>query len=237
LGENGKGRYSHRRLCMKETFDILSIGIGAILMITTIVYACITGRMLNETKKMRKSQTEPNVFITIEPVEQARSLLNLVIQNIGQGAAIDLKFKVEPDILLVTKKNLSEVNFMRQGFSRLAPRQRFEFIIANVITLPKEEPTTVHKITVSYKDKNSKLFNTTFELDFTEYFGMPYVEKDPYEGIIKKLDSIHQDIERVSRSSGSKLWVVACTKQEYEEGVRKQLEEYEEIERQQREKK
>lgn len=216
---------------MNNTFNILSICITGILAITTIVYARITARMLDETRKLRELQTEPNVFITVEPIERARSLLNLVIQNIGQGEARDLRFRVDPDIVLPTNNLLSEVNFMRQGFSRLAPKQRFEFLIANAIRVTKQEAKILHKITVSYKDKNEKTYEATYLLDFTEYFGMPYIEKDPYKGIIEGLKTIHEDIERVSRSSGSKLWVVAYTKQEYEDWVRKQLEEYEENER------
>lgn len=220
---------------MKETFDILSICIGAILMITTIIYAWITGRMLNETKRMRESQTEPIVFITVESIEGARSLLNLVVQNIGQGAAIDLTFKVEPDILLPTNKYLSETNLIKQGFSRLAPKQRIEFLIASAIKIAKQDTKELHRITVSYKDRAGKAFEASYSIDFTELFGVPYIAKDPNEAIVNALKSIHQDIERVSSSSGSKLWVVAYTKKEYEDWVKEQLEEYEKIEKRHKE--
>jgi hypothetical protein len=114
------------RLAMKQSFDILSIGIGAILAITTIVYAWITSRMLNETRKMRESQTEPHVFINVQPMERARFILNMVIQNIGPGPAYDLKFKVEPDILMGSDYKLSEINLIKQGFKYLGylPGQR-----------------------------------------------------------------------------------------------------------------
>jgi hypothetical protein len=220
---------------MKETFDILSICIGAILMITTIIYAWITGRMLNETKRMRESQTEPIVFITVESIEGARSLLNLVIQNIGQGAAIDLTFKVEPDILLPTNKYLSETNLIKQGFSRLAPKQRIEFLIASAIKIAKQDTKELHRITASYKDRAGKAFEASYSIDFTELFGVPHIAKDPNEAIVNALKSIHQDIERVSRSSGDKLWVVAYTKKEYEDWVKEQLEDYEEIEKRHKE--
>ena len=221
---------------MDYTFNILSICIAAILAITTIAYALITNRMLIETRRLRESQTEPNIFITVEPNERARSFLNLVIQNIGQGPAFDLKFKVDPDILLGTGEPLSKVNFMIQGFSRLAPKQRFEFFIANAREVAKDKARTLYNLTVFYNDKNRKPYEASYVLDFTEYFGMPHIAKDQYEGVINKLDTIHRDLERVSRSTGSKLWVVAYTKQEYEDEIRKQLEEYEELERKQKEK-
>src|SRR4030042_3449286 len=99
-----------------HAIDFLNNNSGAILAITTLVYAIITGRMLYETKRMREFQTEPYVFINVQPMERARFILNMVIQNIGPGPAYDLKFKVEPDIVLRTGHNLSEINLMKQGF-------------------------------------------------------------------------------------------------------------------------
>ena len=222
---------------MKQSFDILSIGIAAILAITTIVYAWITRRMLNETKRMRESQTEPHVFVNVQPMERAKFILNMVIQNIGHGPAYDLKFKVEPDILLEPAYKISEINLMKNGFRYLAPDQKLECIVAYSIAEAKKKEKTLHDVTVSYRNKDRKAFEETFTLDFTEYFGMRYSDTDPNKGIIEKLDAIHKDIDSVSRSSGSKLRVITQTKQEYDEEIRKQLAEYEEMEKRQQEKK
>jgi hypothetical protein len=201
---------------------------GAILAITTLVYAIITGRMLSETKRMRESQTEPYIFINVQPMERARFILNMVIQNIGPGPAYDLRFKVEPDILLGTGNNLSEINLMKQGFKYLAPNQKLECIVAHSITEAKKKEKTLHYVTVYYKNKNKKTREHTYILDFTEYFGMVYSEADPYKGVIEKLETIHRDIDGVTKDSGSKLRVIAYTKEEYEEGIRRELEKYEE---------
>lgn len=221
---------------MSRAIDFVNNNSGAILAITTIVYALITGRMLYETKKMRESQTEPDVFITIQPMERARPLLNLVIQNIGLGAAYDLKFKVDPDIEMRSGRKLSDVNFMKNGFLYLAPKQKLESFIASSIEQAQKKEYTLHYITVSYRNKNKKSYEATFVLDFTEYFGMLYTDNDPFKGIIDKLETIHKDIDSVSRSSGSKLWVVAWTKQEYEDDLKKQEEEIDELEARQKEK-
>ncbi len=222
---------------MKQSFDILSIGIAAILAITTIVYAWITRRMLNETKRMRESQTEPHVFINIQPMKRAEFLLNMVIQNIGHGPAYDLKFSVMPDIVMGTDYKLSEVNLIKEGFKYLAPDQKIECIVAHTITEAKKKVKTLHTVTVTYRDRAEKKFSETFVLDFTEYFGIRYSDTDPYKGIIEKLDAIHKDLDGFARESGSKLRVITQTKQEHKEEVQRILDEYEKIERQRQEKK
>ena len=202
---------------MKQTFDIVSIGIGAILTITTIVYALITARMLRETKKMRESQTEPHVFINVQPMERARFIKNMVIQNIGPGPAYNLKLKVEPDIQIRTGHYLSEMNLMKQGFRYLAPNQRLECIVAHSIEEANKKEKALYEVTVTYQNKDKKHYEETFVLDFTEYFGMLHADTDPYEGIIKKLSEIQRDIHSVIRIPDSKIRVVAYTKKEADE--------------------
>jgi len=215
---------------MSQAIDFLNSNSGAILALTTILYALITGRMLYETKKMRESQTEPDVFITVQPMDRARFILNMVIQNIGLGAAYDLRFKVEPDIKLRSGTNLSEVNFMKQGFRYLAPKQKLECIVAHTIEEANKKEKTLHKITVYYQNKNKKSYEATFVLDFTEYFGMLYSDTDPFKGIIEKLETIHRDIDKVisGGGDGSKVRVIAYTKEEHDEEVRRELEKYDE---------
>jgi hypothetical protein len=217
---------------MKQTFDILTICITATLAITTIVYAWITSRMLNETRKMRESQTEPHVFINVQPMERAKFILNMVIQNIGPGPAYNLRFKIEPDIVLRSNHKLSEINLMKQGFRYLAPNQKVECIVAHTIEEASKKERTLHNVTVYYEDKDKKHFEETFVMDFTEYFGLLYSDSDPFKGIIEKLDTIHKDLDSVTRDSGSKIKVVAWTKEEQEEYVRRQLEENEEVAKQ-----
>lgn len=217
---------------MDEVTHILNLVIsflnnnsGAILAITTLVYAIITGRMLYETKRMRESHTEPYVFVNIQPLEKAQSILNLVIQNIGPGPAYELKFKVEPDIALKSGHNLSEVNLMKQGFRYLAPNQKLECIIASAIEEAKKKEKTIHYLTVYYKNKKKKNYEHTYILDFTEYFGMLYSQSDPYKSIVERLDAIHGDINKVIGAATSKIRVVAYTKNENDEELKKYLEE------------
>jgi hypothetical protein len=210
---------------VKQTFEIVSICIGAILAIATIVYARITARMLRETEKMREAQTEPYVFINVQPMERARRILNMVIQNIGPGPAYDLKFKIEPDLKIRTGHYLSEINLIKQGFKYLAPNQRLECIVAHSIEEAEKKEKALYEVTVTYRNKGKKHYEETFVLDFTEYFGMLYSEFDPYKGIIDKLDAIRQDIDKViDGGETSKVRAVVYTKDERDEELRKYLE-------------
>ena len=181
-----------------SVISFLNINSGAILAITTLVYAIITGRMLFETKRMRESQTEPFVFINVQPHEKERIILNMVIQNIGPGPAYDLTFKIKPDVVLPGGHNLSEINMMKQGLNYLAPNQKVECLVAFTKEETKEEKKILHYVTVYYKNKNKRSYEHTYEMDFTEYVGREYVEFDKYKKIVDKLDAIYKGIDKAS---------------------------------------
>jgi hypothetical protein len=210
---------------LNSVIGFLNNNSGAILAITTIVYAIITGRMLYQTKKMRESQTEPQVFINVQPAERARFLKNIVIQNIGPGPAYDLRFKIEPDIILRTGKNLSEINLMKKGFKYLAPNQKLECLITRPVEEPKDGKEVLNEMTVAYRNRANKSYEEKFVLDFTEHYGLLYTNDDPYQGIVEKLDAIHADIRDVTaRGMDSRIRFVTCTEDEHNEEVNKFLE-------------
>jgi hypothetical protein len=215
---------------MKLAFDIASIGIGAILTVTTIVYARITARMLGETKKMREAQTEPHIFITAQPADSARFIKNMVIQNIGPGPAYKLEFKVEPNIEIMKGHYISDINMIKHGLRCLAPNQKIQFMVANSIEEAKKEKKTLYKVTVTYQDKNGKYYEETFVLDFAEYFGMLYTDSDPYEGIIKKLGDIQRDIHGVIKIPDSVVKVLAYSKKDMEEEKERRIAEHKRME-------
>jgi len=58
-----------------------------------VVYAILTWRLVSETRKMRETQTEPKIFITIQPREEWFNFIDVIIQNIGLSPAYGIQFQ------------------------------------------------------------------------------------------------------------------------------------------------
>ena len=78
--------------------DIANISLTIVLTIATIYLAIYTYRLVDEARLSRKSQVQPCISMHLEHAETDVSLLFLVVQNIGQGMAYDLKFIIEKDL-------------------------------------------------------------------------------------------------------------------------------------------
>lgn len=76
-----------------------------VLTIATIVLAFATIILALETKRMREAQTEPELFVNLEPEIDDVHHINFIICNIGHGAAYNIRFNIEPDM------NIKKTNF------------------------------------------------------------------------------------------------------------------------------
>jgi hypothetical protein len=77
--------------------DLPMIVLTLILAVATIYLAIYTAKLVNETRLVRKDQARPIISIYLDHAETDPSLIFIVIQNIGQGVAYDLKFDVQKD--------------------------------------------------------------------------------------------------------------------------------------------
>ena len=117
---------------MADILNILNQNAGALTVlftaavaVSTIFYAILTWRLVSETRKMRKVQTEPKIHISTEHHERAFQIVYLKITNIGLGPAQNVSFN--PTIILggeSAEKLLEELtasNFFSVGLRHFGP--------------------------------------------------------------------------------------------------------------------
>ena len=145
--------------------------------ILTIFYVLLTMGLVSETKKMREAQTEPNVFVSISSTEERTYLKNLLIQNIGLGAAYNIKFEVDPDFEYAKRRMLSELNFVKNGLHCLAPNQKISFFIASIPEIVMKKKKSFFEIKVKYENRLGKTYKDTYLIDFSVFFDLRHIKE------------------------------------------------------------
>jgi len=150
---------------------ILSVVASVALVVITAVYACLTRGLVQESQKMRETQTNPNIGIWIEQREEAPYNIHLVIKNVGLGPAYNLKFTVDPEFKDKRGKALSERGIIKNGISYLAPNRNIHFYLTDSIKDTKEMPTRF-EIAVNYENAIKYPFSESFSIDFSYFSGL-----------------------------------------------------------------
>ena len=179
------------------SFNVL---FSCIVALSTVAYVILTERLVSETKKLRRAQTEPNVSVIIQPREEYIKFIDLVVQNIGLGPAYDIQFKLEQDFEYWPGKFLSQLNFIKNGIKYLAPKQKYQSFFTSMredLDKKKETHFTVKVIYFQNKDKLGKKFSESFVIDFSELVGLEELGKPPLYKIAENIEHISKNIKRI----------------------------------------
>ena len=157
-------------------FTVVFSGVVAI---STVVYAVLTAFLVSETRRMREAHTEPDMSISLQQRGRLGDTLFLVIQNIGLGEALEVKFGVkftpETDFTILSpvpkyRNRLQDLNIIKNGLSHVAPNQRYSFFLAPTRLV---ENTKNFEITVNCQNSaHLSLPEKTYLIDFSTFCGI-----------------------------------------------------------------
>ncbi|MCK5260785.1 MAG: hypothetical protein KAJ44_01220 [Thermoplasmatales archaeon] len=195
----------------------LTVIFSGLVAIATIVYAILTWKIVSLTKMMR----EPKVIVDFQPREEWINFLDIIIQNIGETSAYDIKFKIDPDFEYMKGKFLSELNYMK-GINYLPPKKTIRSFITSmaVDTKNKQKP---FEIEVSYITEGGKPKKETFRFDFSQLLDLSQLGESPIYKISDNLETISKAIENFLRGN-KRLRTEVYTKKEVEKEKKEKTE-------------
>lgn len=177
--------------------DIISLVFSGVVAISTVVYAVLTYQLTSETRKMREAQTEPKISLSIQHREEYIKLLDMIVENIGQGPAYGVKFEVDPDFEIVKSYFLSQLGFVKNGVAYFAPKQKIEFFLTNIAEGFNDKVNIEIKIKVTYSSKTGKRYEDEYIISFKELAGLISLES-PKSKIAYALERSERDLDKIS---------------------------------------
>lgn len=168
-----------------------------VLTVATIMYVRLTAGLLRENIAIREAASRPVLWITTTIHEAHINLMNLAIENGGNGPALHVKFAIKQPIVRSGVTDLRSVGLFREGIRHLGPHQRIETFLANSIgnlDLLKNEPL---KIDVTYQDQFGRSYQQQFVIDFREMEGIRRVGEPPLHTIAKAAKALNDSIDKL----------------------------------------
>ncbi len=165
-----------------------------VLTIATTIYVFLTRQLLRESVTVREASSRPSVVIRLSIHETQIHLLNLAIENFGNGPVLSLEFTVKQYCQERRGvKDLAKIGFFRKGLHYLAPHERIDMFVANAIgnlDVLKQQPWTIG---VRYRDAADRIYSESFTIDFSEFEGISRVGDSPFEKMSESLEKIRSD--------------------------------------------
>src|SRR2546428_401026 len=90
---------------LKRPQDIFA----AVVAVSTVCYVLLTWNLVEETRELRRLETEPQVSVYAEPSPRAFIFFDLVIANIGRGPAYYVRLSLDGEEWVIHERGkLSE---------------------------------------------------------------------------------------------------------------------------------
>ena len=188
----------------------MNVVLMTILAGITAVYAYLTHRLVLaskelvlESKKLREMIIRPVLVVTAEIHETHINLFNLRVENIGGGAARNIRLRTSREFMCGNNRPLHELGLFKRGIPLLGPGRNIETFLANAIEMYQEPQQEPLEVTAEYEDATGRKIEGTFPVDFAAFENLSRVIGEaPLHTIAKSIEKLQKSIGNLS--SGTK---------------------------------
>lgn len=167
---------------MEFLLSLALVALTAAIAIATYFLSKYTKDLANETKLLRKAQTEPLISLYIAADSH---FLRIETRNVGQGPAYKLEYEIKDNIEIYDRKHLTDMNILK-NISYLAPMQKVSYELATY----HEVQGKSFRIIVKYQNKYKEPFYEEFNLDVGELEGSLMSEASAERSLSRIADSV-----------------------------------------------
>lgn len=180
----------------------LTVIFAAVVSLSTIAYALLTGKLVSETRRMRQVQTEPKIEITLKPIEFAINIVRLHIRNIGLGPAIAVRFSPRVisggDAAKALLADFTQTNFFKVGLAYLGPDRELHSDYTQMTKNYDAKIASVLAFDLEYRSFTDNIYDDTIIIDMSEYKGTYQLGRPNLYSIAQTLEKIQKDIHHIT---------------------------------------
>jgi len=184
---------------------LLSVMVAIVSNFLVAISAAAAWRSVRETRLTREMQERPYVIMDFDLSD--KGIINLVVKNIGNGSAKDVKFKFLKPMITSDGRDIAKLPLFGQGLRFLpAGKEISQFFDTSVGCFGGERPPMFEVGISYYNAQGSTLYeDPPMKLDLSAYKGMYYIQKKDLNDLVKEVENISKH----SRDMVSKLERVA----------------------------
>lgn len=168
------------------------------LVAITLVYAISTHEQAQEMKLNREMQTTPSIIAYFD--NPRSTLLDLVVKNIGYGAAKDVRLKIEPPLYDHKERDVAELSLFKRGIRFFPPGREFHQIVGGSTSFFGEgsQRPLEYNLTVSYSDvAGNPVPAQIIPLDVSVYRDLPIQRESDIDRLAKEVKNLAEELERI----------------------------------------
>lgn len=162
--------------------------------------------VLDETREGRVAQERPQVLVEADYTRLPS--VDLIIRNIGQGAAKDISFEFSSHVEDYEGFVLTDLPYFKRGLGFLAPsaeiRAYWDTLENVTAMLEKKGFEDGIAVTAHYKDLNEKIYADRWAFDPLLYADSHHVRQSNMDDLVKAIREVSSKLDKDRESGGAR---------------------------------
>ena len=175
----------------------LASGAQILSSVAVLLLAVFAFFQVMEQRAARIAQDSPQILVDVNYSQ--RTMINIVVRNIGRGAAKDIRFDFSAPVESSGGQTISDLAYFKGGIAFLAPNTEIATVWDSyadaVEVLKKKGLRNGITVTVKYKDLRGKAYTTRWTINPLILEGSGYADYREFEDLVRALEKISKDIE------------------------------------------
>jgi len=189
---------------LNENSGAFTVVFSFVVTAATVVYVVLTRALVAETRRMRENQTEPDISIALVPSRSWLNWINMEIDNLGAGAAHNVRLQVEPDFENRSGQFLSQFGPFKNGIKRLPPGSKIISFVTEMVGKNSEKRRNAEfTICADYENSEGRSFHRDFPINLSYMEGLMAIDRDPLIGLHEHVKAIDQTLRGWAASAMS----------------------------------
>ena len=153
-----------------------------------------------QARKARDDQDRPQIIVDADYT--GRFTTNIVVRNIGNGAAKDVSFEFSAPIQTTSGQDITEMPYFEHGINFMAPQTDLVAVwdsYQNVVRYLRDKGLTQGiTITSYYEDRQGERYETEWTINPPLLEGSGYSDYKGYEDEVQALQDQARALEKIS---------------------------------------
>lgn len=169
------------------------------LVLLTLVYAFAQVKMTEVMKLDFMAKNTPSIIAYFDNPQSI--LFELVVKNIGNGIARNIRVEVNPTLLDVQNRDISKLSLFQNGIDYFPPDREYRQIIGTSRQFFDEKSRPLrYDLTIYYSDvSGNEKYQQKIPLDFSVYQNLPVHRDSDIEKLVEEVSQLTRTIESTFR--------------------------------------
>lgn len=178
--------------------NTLTLIFSGIVAVCTLIYSFLTIRLVRETRLSREFHLEAFMIAYLVNSETSPNIVSLIIKNIGNGVARNLRFKIIKDIDYPNGNSLAEIGIFNKNLDFFPPNYSNKYLLLSLMKNYENKSKDYIEFEVTYDDAIKTNKSQIFKLEFKDIEGIWKLKPpETYIGMISfRLEKIEKILEK-----------------------------------------